>query len=830
MFALIRLELEGFRPFKLGVFDKITFEPTSTEQVVLGSNGSGKSSLLKEVYSIVPNGKLFKTGIGRKVHLARVGSQFIRTTSVFKTKAGHYNFEISKDGETWTECNESGLQSEQRLLVKKYFNLDDDLIALMTDSVTLTKMDAKERRQWMMRICGTDFSYINKLHEHFKRRHSDFRGTVRVLTDSLANTVKDFEMMVTTSEDYATETNVLEEIVQVTSQGIEKIGGETVDLTQLRKQLSIVANEISEQSTSLLKLAKLKQGDFYYLSRDEVANKSKLSEAKHNELQGKRTAIEERLREVQAAIDSIGRENLAHPSNVDEQISNISDQLKNLPKVAGEEFDSDRWVSLVKSAEIAQGRLQGPLSGLPVGVDRKVLIGEYNLAKTKLEKLIPYQTKCTTNHQAAISRLDHWEHVDKVDCPECKVSFKPGLDSSLLADVQRAARYWESELNKVTIQVAELQLTCQNFEAIDAGFKEIQTIMNQHQECVELWDAIESNRLLETNPMAVMTLIANWIEKGYRIIEAIRLHNELTRLNDIKAVMKEDKGHLLTTADNLEASLYETLKEMGDYKSIVKKIEGVMGYFGTFERQLARYEQKVNEHKELVDTLARQTLKQHLQDVRKRSTVRMGVLHQLQEKHRVLSQRIELLKEQLIQARDNLEVSKLLDKATSSNEGIVVDIIKDFMDRFLGLYNNNLRKVWSYDILVSEAPDKGQVFTCQFPVHIGDDPEPIDDVSDGSTGQESLFNFVFKLIVFKLEGLKDYPLLADEFGKDFDDEHRESLVNFIKGLMEDKDFSQLFMVSHYSSVYSCFDLAEFVVLDDRNIVRPAEYNTGITFE
>lgn len=826
---IIRIELEGYRRFKLGAFDKLIYEPNSVEQVILGSNGAGKSSILFEIYNIVPKGNDFKVG-GRKVHLARHNGMFIRTTSFFKTKAGYFNFETSQDGETWTEHNESGLQSDQHLLVKKFYNLDQDLIDLMTDRIKLTEMDAKERRRWMMRICGTDFSYINKLHDYFKRRHSDYRGTVRVLTESLGSTMKDFESLVQGAADYESETKVLEGIVAVASDGIERIGGDHTDLNRLRAEVGLTANRVDQASRDLLKSFELKRGDFYYRDEKEIIRQAEISTQEKNELHGRRKVLEERLREVQHAINSIGRENLLHPSNIDNQIAEVEQRIMELPKPHNDEINIDAWVAKAKSGEIALGRLQGPLNSFPVGLNRGELKAKYKEAKQTIDKLAPYLQSCSDKFNAANSRLTQCDHTESVECPSCSAKFKPGFNADLIEGIKRAAKHWANEVEQTTLKIAQANLVVQDFESVASLYNEINGIFNDHRECEELWHRVFEEKLLDRNPMSIATCLQEWVSDCHLYVERLRHEETLAKLQNVKAVMKEDKGYLLQTADDLEKDLFETLQQIDACSYRYELAEDALKSFIVFKRQFEKYDQLVKRHRELVDQLYEQTTKQHLQEIRKRSTVRMGVLHQLQEKHRVLAERIEMLKEQLVHAQQEVEVAKLLDKATSATEGVVADVIKEFMEFYLNMYNNNLRKVWSYDLIVTEAKDKGEVFTCSFPVQIADEANAIDDVKYGSTGQISMFNFAYKLVVFKLLGFKDYPLLADEFGKDFDDEHRERLVSFIKDLIEEKDFGQLFMVSHYSSVYSAFDQAEFVVLDDKNIVKPAEYNTGITFE
>lgn len=825
---LIQMTLNGYRRFKLGVYETLTYTPTSIEQVILGSNGAGKSSLLQEIYNIVPNGSDFITG-GSKVQLVSLNGVFYRMTSVFKVKAGHYKFEVSNNGETWTELNESGLQTDQRALVKEHFRLDQGLIDLMTGKLRLSAMDPNERRQWMMRICGTDFTYIGKLHKALKEKHGDYRGTVRVLTESLSDTLKDLESISVNSQEQAQELHVLEKIVEGASQGIERIGGSASDLNFLRKSVANLATEILEKSGRLTKILSKKRGPFYFLSADEINSIRTETTMAEGDLKGQRKVIEERLREVQTAIDSIGRENLLQPSNVNNQIKEIEQRIA---EYGGDRTDAspEQLQQTVKSAEIALGRLQSVLLDFPTLDDRDAFIAQHKEDVKRSEFLNRELKDIAEKLQTYRTRIEHWNHTDSVDCPNCSTRFKPGLDQNLVNKLKQHSVELAEKEAMYRQELGEVNLRTQIFEDYVARYKQYQDIRAQHPECNRFWEDIDNKGLLRKSPAQVYSLLVQFNDRIKRLVERSRLEKEYLRLLDIRAVMSEDKGHLLSTAETLEDQLYQIGLRLGDVNSQKDHATQALNALSEFEEEVSSLNRMIQRHSGLTDELTKETAKQQLQEVRKSSTVRMGILHQLQERHRSLANRMQSLTQQLDEAKEKLEVYKLLDKATSPTEGIVADIIKSFMEHFLAHLNGHLRKVWSYDLVITESPDKGQSFTCQFPMCVAGDTEPVGDFSNGSTGQVSMVDFAFKLVVFNLLGFKDYPLLADEFGKDFDDEHRERLVNYIKSLIEEKEFSQLFMISHYSSVYLSFDKAEFVVLDDRNIVKPVVYNTGLELE
>ena len=73
--------------------------------------------------------------------------------------------------------------------------------------------------------------------------------------------------------------------------------------------------------------------------------------------------------------------------------------------------------------------------------------------------------------------------------------------------------------------------------------------------------------------------------------------------------------------------------------------------------------------------------------------------------------------------------------------------------------------------------------------------------------------------------LHDYPLYLDELAPTLDELHRERLLHYINNLMENKQYDQMFMISHYAANHYAFGNAEFLMLDGRNIInKPGTYN------
>ena len=114
----------------------------------------------------------------------------------------------------------------------------------------------------------------------------------------------------------------------------------------------------------------------------------------------------------------------------------------------------------------------------------------------------------------------------------------------------------------------------------------------------------------------------------------------------------------------------------------------------------------------------------------------------------------------------------------------------------------------------------------KFPVYMAETGDTIPDVSRCSAGMVEMIDLAFRVAASQCLGLDNGPLTLDEFGKTFDEAHREAATRVIAQMMENLSYSQLFMVSHYESSWGAFYKAQVTVVDKRNITLPSgvKYN------
>jgi hypothetical protein len=163
------LTLVGYKRLLLNDIREFVYEPHSTVQLILGTNGSGKSSVLAEL-SPMPGDKndFAKDGM-KKIRLRKRGVTYI-LTSTFNPSPKHSFVEIIGDVEK--EHNSGGTEKVQLNLIWEIFKIDNAIHELMRGADKFTLMGPGKRREWITRLSVADYDFAmgayDKLRDRFE--------------------------------------------------------------------------------------------------------------------------------------------------------------------------------------------------------------------------------------------------------------------------------------------------------------------------------------------------------------------------------------------------------------------------------------------------------------------------------------------------------------------------------------------------------------------------------------------------------------------------------------------------------------------------------------
>ena len=121
---IVKLILKGYKRLFLSHINKIEYTPTSKVNLILGSNGSGKSSLFKELSPLPADMKEFDEDGYKEITIIHNNDTYHLTSGV--VAVNKHSFKIND-----IELNPAGTKKVQLSLVKEHFNLTHEIHTVM---------------------------------------------------------------------------------------------------------------------------------------------------------------------------------------------------------------------------------------------------------------------------------------------------------------------------------------------------------------------------------------------------------------------------------------------------------------------------------------------------------------------------------------------------------------------------------------------------------------------------------------------------------------------------------------------------------------------------
>ena len=120
---LIYLELKGYLRLKPNGITRFRLDIDNPYQIIIGSNGSGKSSIMKELTPLPGNHKQFSKN-GYKIIFLEFNGEFYKLTNDFSTKLSNFQRTDPTGEVVLEELNPSGNVTTQRKLAYDMFKYE----------------------------------------------------------------------------------------------------------------------------------------------------------------------------------------------------------------------------------------------------------------------------------------------------------------------------------------------------------------------------------------------------------------------------------------------------------------------------------------------------------------------------------------------------------------------------------------------------------------------------------------------------------------------------------------------------------------------------------
>lgn len=810
-----RLLLRGFKNLALSNIKELSYSANLPIQLIIGKNGSGKSSLLRELSPFPAVPSKYNEGGMKEIHLTFNGNDYVLTSIIGKTSKHSF----VKNGEE--ELNKGGTITIQKELIENEFNLTPFLYRLITGQISFAEAPPNVRKEILLTISNLKLDYALGLFNRLKSAYRDSQGAlkhVRSKHEGVRAQLQSIGDLSAIEQEKDVITDTINRIMAYTT--THRINMDTYDRT-LNASVTALNNHVESYSKLALKINK------------QYKNKADALLALYD--------VEKNIHAVEL--------NIAESVDIVAELSKLSDIVENTEN--GVELIEKQLVDT--ESELMQ---MGALDGLDYGTDLNKVYEALRIAKNRLCELYADvdedMTVCdrVMHHQSGMDEakaLDvvkdltqkqkMWASsinrakaakVGDVSCTNCGTVMlgEGSLSEAKLKELER--NYHEVSDRLVTaIALHEKAVNVHRCnELYLRHFKRVLGIIRDYTLLLPLWNRLGGIKDIVPNiPIALDTLCAE-ADRIQRVIIRDKLRGERDRIKELLTNYRlaestnacDRKIATEKKLDDLYVSLTALSKKQKCLRAIVATFDTVNEYIASYrdlrEKVAIAYHEWNNALIQCETTLYVKGLHE-----------RMGTLSEVLAKKDHLEGASCEYQSDVERLVEEQTIYKDLIAELSPTTGIISDLMTGYINGFVNEINKVLASIWEYPMGLKQCGLEKNGLDYRFPLLV--DGETVDDISDGSKGQIEVINFAFVIVAMAYMGLSQYPLYLDEVGTAFDYKHRSNLINYIKALVEGRHCSQLFLVNHYSSEYGGLSHAETLALTTDGAVLPDKYNTHV---
>ena len=821
-----KLRLEGYKRLMLAGTQTLEINPQSEMQLLIGSNGSGKSSVLEELSPLPGNHKHFIAGGLKEVHIEHEGilykfiNEYIRGT-------GKHTIIRGSD-----IIHDQGTITIQREWVENLFGYTHEIHEILTGQTNFTSMPATKRREWLTRMTPMSLDYVFKVYNTKRMMVRDNKGVIKHLNARLTKETETQEGVPldqkALQKAYDEKEKILKDLyinrnpshqspyIDVETYGNtfrSAVEDARAFLKRYPKLDSINEINSSESLTEALRdigerIASLKDKHEFLLGEIEKLPTVDVEFQKED----LNTLIDE-WEKINIELNQAPLEKWKSPENV---FPVFSIHSLNQPKAVLEEYRSS-MLSLIHS--------------IPENKEGYYSKERGQKAKDKLKE---YQDQYRGIENQALNtskKIQHIESCEKVTCPQCDHGFIPGVSKSTLGDLKEQLTVLKGQLLEMDSRIKNVEKYIGDLDNYLDFVKQFGSITRDYPAMKPINQVWVDQKLMFRSPAESLEAFQTWFDQmceyeDYN--EKLEYYERLCkRVKLTKEMQEAGLGSVTERKNELEEQLQQTQNSM---RAALTRQEALTKFKTQIESTLITHQEKSTELQNLIDAypiqleaLFQKVLDNEIGTAQLSMAELRNSLSKLQVKESIL-QDIQTEREKVLTTQKELSI--LLD-ALSPTDGLIGEYILRFMEHVVEVTNSVISEVWTYPLVMLPSEMEKDELTYRFPMDVQDGAVMVPDIALGSSSQKEIVNFAIRLLIMKSLNLMDVPLYLDEFGSTFDEQHRENLIRYLNRMIELNQVRQIFFISHFHSMHGAFNNADICVLDPTNIAVPESYNEHV---
>lgn len=825
MLFITQLILHRCNRFFVRGIETIEINPSMKTQIVLGTNGSGKSSLLKVGFTVTPPTKDdFKEGGGGYKILKCVGNGHeYELRSMFTEKTPKHWFIV--DGENLNPGFTLGIQKE---LVREHFGMTQDLHDVLTGSLLFTSMSTVQRRDWITRLATADFDYVIKLHNRIKKAHHAAGVIIRHQSGRLVDETSKKK----DDADIADLNRQSREMRDMLAKLFTELDSELANTSydSIRDGISYLNGRIETTVDQMLKIdLRAPEG----VSETDLKAIGELVE----ELRGERRALYAALSEVSEQHQLVDKQmheisvlDDVDPVELQKEIDTRQDEIEKSRASFKTNLDLEllcKSATQVSTVTEVMGALHEVMPGLAETYSRDIVYQR----QQELQGLQDTFAQGTSRISEVEYRLNHIANCHDIGCPNCGHTFKEGVNANEEADLRETLRKGMLFKDNMEVKMKGARDFLNDARSATDKLFELETLRNRNPHLAGLWNLFGANGGAHRG-RELLPLCQDFISDSHKAIRIGQLTFELLplieKMNQINSMDKS--GSLRELHGKLSsriAAIQTDINGVQARSTVVEKYYRERQEFENLQSELMT----MKEHQESQFTrMVDFTFNEEVSALVKKYQVSLAMLENTLTEAEMQVGIVNDITKSLEQAREEEISLSMLEKMLSPKGGLIAEQILVFINTFIGSINEVISKVWGYNLALDNCNIEDGELNYKFPMFIHNTANMVPDIECGSDSQKDIVNQAFRLVVYKFMELHGHPLYLDELGRTFDEVHKHNLTFAIKDLIEDEMYSQIFFITHSFESQNGFPNSQIAVIDDSHVSLKRVYNEHVKIQ
>jgi len=823
---IVSIELNGFRRMALNGIKHFKLKPTARVQLILGANGSGKSSLIAELTPLPAIPANYTKDGSKIIIIEQAGDNYILTSNF----ASNQKHSFIKNDE---ELNDGGTASVQKELVKSTFGITQESHDVCTGVERFSTMSPSRKREILTELCDNDYDYALRVFAKSKEYLRDTTGALKMAKKRL---VSETSKLVSPESIQAIENEITALIAEIDVLYRNRVSNSRTQ-REIEDERENIEIELIRASNKVLSFKFPNERAF---TPEEIKSQIDIS---RQEVASLNTRIEIATREhveLKKSHEVFLKTGNSSAESLRTQIKELKDRRNGLlsTRKLGLEFSG---------AETAKTALNAILDNLQIVLVEFPENSERGLSQLKLQE---WRQKVDDVKQAVIkidTQLEqlghqkfHMENLlkgDETQCPKCTHRWHPGYSKSAHDMVLQLIDKLDNQKQAHKLVLTEAEDNVRRNEQYGVSMRDYMRMVRATPVLEPFWSHLRDNDIIHTYPRQA----AIKLEQLQRDIElscqAVEVDKEIDRITDLLDLA-------LKTSDSSMAAVTEKLEEVeNNLGSLTNQLTRTQNGIQQDQLWLSKTteflanEEKVRQYSlrlkaatdEMIVTIRNDIINDCLRELQIELAKRQSLLSDFRMQQGIvddIAKQVGFLEEQET-------VARLVMNELSPTDGLIAEGLLGFIRSFVRKMNIVIRKIWTYRLEVQDC-SVGDGDTAEldykFPLLVSSEENIVPDVKLASVGQREVVDMAFRIVATSYYGLNDAPLSLDEFSASFDKEHRTAAVSAIKAILEQLSFSQLFLVSHYEEQHGAFPGAQRCILTKNQTLQMESDNEHVVIQ